>query len=86
MNDFEHTDFANVQYWKCVMLLVASMLLYVFDDLHSRHGLLNRHVLPSRVVMSHDQVTMLFDDDYDQHNMDDPVDRVELPSQMVAKF
>ncbi len=38
------------------------------------------------MVMLFDQVTMLFDDDYDQHNKDDHEDLIEFPNQLVTKI
>jgi hypothetical protein len=38
------------------------------------------------MVMLFDQLTMLFDDDYDQHNKDDHEDLIEFPNQLVTKI
>ncbi len=38
------------------------------------------------MVMLFDQMTMLFDDDYDQHNKDDHEDLIEFPNQLVTKI
>jgi ABC-type oligopeptide transport system ATPase subunit len=38
------------------------------------------------MVVLFDQVTMLFDDDYDQHNKDDHEYLIEFPNQLVTKI
>ncbi len=80
-----HIDFAIELHWINEMQLVVSMSLYVYYDQRNKHVHVDQHVLPIRVEVFVVQVTMSFDDDYDQHNKDDRDYQIELPNLEVTK-